>query len=129
MTAPSRLVQNETPPPKTLFKRAVRRQCPICGSGGIFNGWLSLKDECPTCGYVFIREHGYFLGAMAVNVVVAELISMAILIALLIFTALKWWEVELIVLPIALGLPFLFIPYARGLWMALDITFHPKNQR
>jgi uncharacterized protein (DUF983 family) len=113
----------------TLLKRAARRQCPNCGGSGIYNGWISIKDECPTCGYVFVRESGYFLGALAINIVVAELLSMIILVALLIWTAWTWWQVELVVLPLALGLPFLFIPFARGLWMALDLRIQPRNQR
>jgi uncharacterized protein (DUF983 family) len=114
---------------RTLVSRAFRRQCPVCGNGGIYQGWISIKPECPSCGYVFMRESGYFLGALAVNIIVAELISMIVLVALFIWTSLEWWEIELIVLPLALGLPFLFIPYARGLWMALDLRVQPKNQR
>lgn len=114
---------------RTLLSRAIRRQCPVCGHGNIFQGWISIKTECPNCKYVFVRESGYFLGALAVNIVVSELISMVILVALLIFTAMNWWQIELIVLPIALGLPFLLIPFARGLWMAIDIRVQPRNQR
>jgi hypothetical protein len=88
-----------------------------------------MKDECPNCGYVFAREHGYFLGGYALNLIVAEGITMICLIALLIWTDWEWWVIELVVVPTAIALPILFLPYARGLWMALDLTLHPRNQR
>ncbi len=120
---------DQAPPLKTLIARAFKRQCPVCGRPGIYQAWISIKSECPSCGFLFMRENGYFLGALAVNIIVSELIVMIILVALLAWTALAWWEIEIIVLPLALGLPFLFIPYARGLWMALDLRVQPRNQR
>lgn len=125
----SSIAPDQAPSLRTLLGRAIRRQCPACGSNGIYQGWISIKNECPACGYLFVRESGYFLGALAVNIIVSELISMMVLVALLIWTDLEWWKVELIVLPLALGLPFLFIPFARGLWMALDLRVQPQNQR
>ena len=113
----------------TLVGRAFKRQCPVCGNGGIWKNWFTLRDHCPTCGYTFRREGGYFLGAYALNLIVAEFITMAILIFLLIRTDWEWWEIELVVIPLAIGLPLIFVPYSRGLWMALDLTFTPKNQR
>ena len=113
----------------TLIGRALKRQCPVCGYHPIWTGWMTLVDSCPNCGYVFRREGGYFLGGYALNLVVAEFIAMFVLVALLVWTAWEWWEIELVVLPLAIGLPILFFPFSRGLWMALDLTFTPKNQR
>jgi uncharacterized protein (DUF983 family) len=113
----------------TLIGRALRRQCPVCGHSGIWKNFLTIKDECPNCGYVFARESGYFLGAYALNLIVAEAIAMAVLVALLVRTDWEWWVIELIVIPLAIALPILFFPFSRSLWMALDFTFHPENQR
>ena len=117
------------PTPRVLIARALARQCPICGDKRIWTGWFGLRDACPTCGYIFIRESGYFLGAYALNLIAAELITMIVLTWLLIGTGWEWWEIELVVLPMAVILPLLFFPYARGLWMALDLVVHPNNQR
>jgi uncharacterized protein (DUF983 family) len=43
-----------------------RGQCPHCGARGIFSGLNDLKDHCPTCRFSFVREEGYWLGAMIV---------------------------------------------------------------
>jgi len=33
-----------------LLGRALRRRCPQCGGGSLFQSWLSIRDRCPTCG-------------------------------------------------------------------------------
>ena len=75
------------PAPRTLVARAFARRCPICGDDRIWKGWFNLRDACPNCDYVFIRESGYFLGALALNLIVAELITMIVLTYLLIGTS------------------------------------------
>ena len=117
------------PPAGTLLARAFKRQCPICGYGNIWKSWFTLEDDCPNCGYVFRREGGYFLGGYVLNLVVAEFITMAVLIYLLAGTAWEWWVIELVVIPMAIGLPLLFFPWSREFWMVLDLILHPKNQR
>ena len=114
-------------PIKTLIGRGLRRQCPVCGYGDIWKSYLTIKDECPNCGYVFSRESGYFLGAYALNLIVAEAIAMAVLVVLLVRTDWEWWVIELIVIPMAIALPALFFPFSRSLWMALDLVFNPQS--
>ena len=120
----------DKPPAATLLGRALARRCPYCGAPGIFDGWWSLRDRCPRCGVAFAREEGYFLGAYALNLIVAE--TLALLIALyLIFrtrlgdAALLWQEVVAVAL--AVGLPIIFYPFSRTLWIALDLFFHPPR--
>lgn len=114
----------------TLLGRALARRCPYCGARGIFTGWWSLRDHCPRCGVRFAREDGYFLGAYALNLIVAE--SLALIIALyLIFrtrladAALLWQEIVAVAL--AVGIPIIFYPFSRTLWIALDVFFHPPH--
>jgi uncharacterized membrane protein YdbT with pleckstrin-like domain len=88
-----------------------------------------MKEYCPRCGYEFNREHGYFLGAYPLNLIAAEIIPVSLLIVLLIFTNLSWIWLEVILIPLAVGLPFLLYPYARMIWMVIDLFFQPVNQR
>ena len=116
-------------PPPTLLSRAIRRQCPICGSKEIWKSWIEVKEECPNCQYHFVRENGYFLGAMILNVIFAEFLVMALMVALLIWTDMIWWGVELIILPLAIITPILWNPYFKGFWFLLDLTAHPVKAR
>jgi uncharacterized protein (DUF983 family) len=117
------------PRAKTLLVRALLRRCPECGARRIFKNWLLMHDRCPRCGYEFAREGGYFLGAYALNLIAAEFIPVGLMIALLIWSNINWLALEAILIPLAVGLPFLFYPFARTFWMALDLTLQPINQR
>ena len=110
---------------RTLVGRALRRRCPLCGGDGIWRAWMTIRDVCPHCGTRFAREHGYFLGSMLVNLVVAEAVTVATIVALFVLTDLSWVWMELIVLPLALGGPLLLWPFARTLWIALDLMAAP----
>jgi uncharacterized protein (DUF983 family) len=112
---------------RTLVSRAIRRRCPKCGSKGIFANWFSLKESCPTCGAVFAREEGYFLGAYALNLIVAEFIGLGFVLIVLFNLNLSLWEQEVIAVSAAVMLPVLFFPFARTLWMALDLYVDPET--
>lgn len=36
--------------PVDPFSAGLRGQCPRCGQGRLFDGFLALKDRCPNCG-------------------------------------------------------------------------------
>ena len=112
-----------------LVNRALRRRCPYCGGSGIFAGWFSLRDRCPTCVVSFDREEGYFLGAMLVNLLVAEFLTVAVAVALMVFTDLSLLPLEAIAISLAVGLPILFYPYSRMLWMAIDLHVDPPERQ
>ena len=107
--------------------RAFRRRCPYCGGGAIFEGWFTLRPQCPTCGVTYAYETGYFLGSYAINIVVTELLAVAVVIWLLIQSDLSVVQLQITGVVLAVGLPILFYPIALLLWVALDITFHPPN--
>ncbi|GIW04329.1 MAG: hypothetical protein KatS3mg059_0949 [Thermomicrobiales bacterium] len=108
----------------TLLRRALGRRCPQCGARGIFRRWFSLAECCPRCGYIFVREEGYFLGAYAINLIVAEFIGLGAVVYLLIKTDFSLWVQEAIAVTTAVALPVIFFPYSRTLWMALDLLIH-----
>jgi len=37
-------------PMKRSMLRGLRRRCPNCGDGGLFDGYLKVRDRCPACG-------------------------------------------------------------------------------
>lgn len=113
----------------TLLGRAFRRRCPYCGGSGVFRGWFELRDTCPTCGVSFSREEGYFLGAMLVNLLVAEGLAVGAVIALMVFSDLSLLPLEVVGIGLAVGLPILFYPYSRLLWMAIDLQLDPPEKQ
>ncbi len=47
---------NEERPVKPALLRGWRRVCPNCGSGPIFDGYLSVHDSCPVCSEEFYHH-------------------------------------------------------------------------
>ena len=67
------LILPPTPPKGTMFARAIRRHCPICGGGPLFVNWLKMKEHCSSCGIRMRRgEDGYTLGALWFNLFLAD---------------------------------------------------------
>jgi uncharacterized protein (DUF983 family) len=112
------------------MRRAFTRRCPYCGSRGIYDGYLALRAACPTCGVTFEREEGYFLGAYALNLIVAEFLGLGLALLLIFRTGLRHvdliWQ-EVVAVALAVGFPLLFFPYSRTVWIAMDLVFHPPG--
>lgn len=111
--------------------RALKRQCPYCGAGDIFANWWTLREQCPACGVSFVREDGYFLGAYALNLIFAEFLGLGLALYLLFGTELRelpmGWQM-VIAAGLATAFPLLLFPYARTLWMALDLILNPPGE-
>ena len=107
-----------------LFVRALRLRCPVCGRGKLFASWFRMYESCSWCGHHFEREEGYFVGAMALNLIVTEVIILAAVIVLLVAHV---PILPAIVIGVILGVggPLLFFRHARSFWMALDLIIHP----
>lgn len=89
-----------------------------------------MKDRCPGCGLHLEREEsGYVVGAYMFNVVAAELVGVAIVLAVALAT---WpnppWDLLLYGgAGLMLVCPLLFYPFAKTLFLAFDLAFRPKG--
>ncbi len=115
---------------RVLVARALTGKCPYCGGKGIFANFFTLKPICPHCEVQFEREDGYFLGGYALNMVFSEFVALGLAVYLIFFTPLRDLSLlpqEIIAASLAIGIPLLFFPLSRTLWMALDLTLHPPE--
>lgn len=109
-----------------LVGRAMVLRCPRCGSAGIFATWFRLKRECPVCGLALDRgEHDHWLGAYAINLIVAELAAAALIVGFMVITwpEVPWDWVQYGGAVLVVLTPILFYPFARTIWLALDLAF------
>ncbi len=107
--------------------RAIRKRCPCCGGASVFRSWFTLEDRCPSCRTLYAYEDGYFLGAYVINLVVTELLTVAVVIWLIAGTDLEVLPMQLIGISLAVLLPLLFYPIALFIWVAIDNTFRPPG--
>lgn len=99
----------------------LRQLCPTCRRGKIFRGLLRMHETCPVCGLAFLREPGYFTGAMYISYALAvPLLGLVAWILHLLrpdgsFAQVMAWDV-VCCLP---AIPLLF-RYSRVLWIHFD---------
>jgi uncharacterized protein (DUF983 family) len=114
-----------------LFLRALLLRCPRCGNGRLFRRGYAMYERCPVCGWRYEREEGYWTGAMAVNLIVAELIVTAVAVPFSAYLAINHLSLLPLVflLPVPILLPFLQYWHSKALWMAIDFLLHPAPLR
>lgn len=112
----------------TVLIRGLLLRCPNCGKGKLFRRFFTMYDRCPVCGWRYEREEGYWTGAIAINLVVTELLIALVAVPLAIVLAMNNEPITLLVaigLPLPFVLPFLFFRHAKSLWMSIDFMVHP----
>ncbi|HEX6062250.1 MAG TPA: DUF983 domain-containing protein [Candidatus Limnocylindria bacterium] len=108
-----------------MLRSILLLRCPRCRQGELFRGLLDMPERCPVCGLVYEREHGYFVGAMAISYGLAVALVGLLFFAVL---ALTHWSLEWVLLVSGVAfLPLapLCLRYSRALWMNLDRRIDP----
>jgi uncharacterized protein (DUF983 family) len=111
--------------------RALTLRCPRCGGRGIFHTWFRLKPACPTCGLALERgeSEDHWFGAVAVNLVAAELLGIGAIVVWIIATwpSVPWTTLQYSGPFIMIALPVVFYPFSRALWLGWDLYFRPAE--
>lgn len=113
----------------TLFIRGLRLRCPVCGKGKLFEHGFTMYKQCPVCHFTYEREEGYFTSAMAINLIVSELIIAAVVVPFSIAAGMNpnipFIPLLLLGSPLPIILPLLFFRHSRSLWMSIDHYLNP----
>lgn len=113
----------------TALKRALVLRCPRCGKGHLFSGVFTMHKRCPVCNYKFEREEGYYTGAMAINLVISELLVVIYIVPISIWAGVDphvpFIPILLLSSPLPILLPLLFFRPTRGLWVNFNYLFDP----
>lgn len=111
------------------IRRGVQRRCARCGERDVWASFYELKDRCPRCGYLFVREDGYWVGAMTVLIVLTEIVFGIVFVGGMILT---WpdvpWTFFLVTgLVLNAVVPIAFYPWSKTTWIGLDLFFNPPS--
>jgi len=116
-------------PPATgrMLLRALGRRCPLCGSGQVFTWWLVMKDDCPRCDLHFERIEGHWIGAIAMNTILALLVLLGVIVGGFAASYPDSPPAALLWVCLAVGAltPLFFQPISRTLWTAIDLAMRP----
>lgn len=113
----------------TLLRRGAARRCPVCGGGHLFRHWVRMAPRCPTCGLVFARVPGQWLGSWFLNICLAQTVVVLILV---LGVGIGWPDPPIGPIAVAAGVaalavPFAFFPWSRTLWLAIDLAMRPLD--
>lgn len=112
-----------------VLMRGLRRRCPRCGDGGLFDGPLSIRAECPTCGLRLEREEGGFLGAMTLNFALTTLVWIVVLVVWLILDLPDVHVAALTITSLVLvGIfPLVFWRTSKTVWAGVDFLVYRSD--
>jgi Protein of unknown function (DUF983) len=79
-----------------------------------------MKDHCSSCGAVFQREQGFFVGAILVNVVTTELVILLTYMASLPVINAHYQFVLGVLFVIAIAFPLAFYHHSWSIWLTFD---------
>ena len=100
-----------------VLKRGLRRRCPHCGEGSIFERWATLKECCESCGLALAARQA---DAWAFMYVSTALVTGLILAGMFFVEPQHLWLARIILLMTAILALLGSLPYRKGLAIALD---------
>jgi uncharacterized protein (DUF983 family) len=121
--------QQQKPPRSRALGWGLAGACGRCGGRGLFSSYFTMRERCPTCGYRFEREEGYWLGAMVVAIGVTEAVFGIFLVGALLLTwpDVPWTALLIGGLALNATLPFLLYPWTKTVWVGLHLAFVPPE--
>jgi uncharacterized protein (DUF983 family) len=95
-------------------------RCPACGLASIVLRPFQIKDRCPSCGVLFKREEGFFVGAIAINVVTTEAVILLIYVAGVLVAGFDFQSMLVALLTAAALFPVVFYHHSWSAWLTFD---------
>jgi uncharacterized protein (DUF983 family) len=84
-----------------------------------------MSHSCGRCGHVFSREEGYWVGAIIVNLAVAEILFGILFVGTILLTlpAVPWQPLLVVALLTNAVVPIIFYPFSKTVWVAVNVYF------
>jgi len=86
-----------------------------------------MVDACPRCGLVFRRIEGQWLGSWFLNICLAQgVVALVLIVGVAItYPDPPMGAIGTVTVLAALAVPFLFFPFSRTIWTAIDLAMRP----
>jgi len=104
----------------TTLVRSLTLRCPVCGRSSIVQRLFKIKDHCPACDALFMREEGFFVGAILVNVVTTEIVILIAYLICLVLLGINYQLVLTILFVAAIVFPLAFYHHSWSIWLGFD---------
>jgi uncharacterized protein (DUF983 family) len=121
----ARAATGEQPTALQAIGRGLRRRCPRCGQGRIFERFIDVRPRCESCGLVFEERSGDTWGFW----VLLDRVFVAIpLIVLLLGFATASLRLRLTLIALLTIPLILTMPHRQGVAIALDYLFRRRER-
>jgi uncharacterized protein (DUF983 family) len=109
--------------------RCLRLRCPVCGQASIVERLFKIRHHCQACNTLFMREEGFFVGAILINVVTTEITILIIYLISLVILGFDYQLVLTVLFIAALLFPIAFYHHSWSIWLGFDhiVESLPKN--
>jgi uncharacterized protein (DUF983 family) len=113
-------LKRNRPAISSLMWRCLTLLCPVCGMQSIAQSPFQIRHHCTSCGALFKREDGFFVGAIMANVMMTEFLILSVyLISLPLFSFEDKLVLRLLII-IAVLFPLAFYHHSWSLWLSFD---------
>ena len=123
------MATKERRPVIQTLARGLRLRCPVCGRSSIAARPFRIRHYCPRCRALFQREDGFFVGAIAINLVTTE-VAVLLVYGVCLLAGVKDFQLLLTaLLAVALLFPAAFYHHSWSLWLSFDHIVESLPQR
>jgi len=93
----------------------------------MFRGPFRMNDECPVCRHRFMREPGFFQGAMYVSYGLATAVFLVLVLLATYFLGayIGFWGTLALAVVVQMALVPVLYRYSRVIWAHLNVRTHP----
>ena len=86
-----------------------------------------MVERCPSCGYLFERAEGQFIGAVGMNTIITFGLLLVVLVVGFITTSPNTPAAELAIIGVAVSViaPIVLSPFSKTTWTAIDLAMTP----
>lgn len=113
---------------RKVLMRGLRLRCPACGQGALYKSAFKMRESCEFCGLVYGREHGYFVGAIYINVMATEAFILFVYLVSVFTGFINNSAVYVLLIGMAVALPLIFSRFSRSLWLSIDHIISPRSR-
>lgn len=100
-------------------------RCPRCANADIFRYGVVMRAKCSSCGYVYERENGYFLGAMVIGYFMCAFSTVPTMVLGVMVLHADLFRVLVVGCSQVILLTPLIFRYSRLAWIYLDFRADP----
>lgn len=114
------IMKRDRPSIISTLVRCLLLRCPVCGKSSIIQSPFKIKRHCASCAALFMREAGFFVGAILINVVTTEMIILGIYILCVVIIGFDYQWVLTVLFMAALLFPVAFYHHSWSIWLGFD---------